>query len=179
MFYYEVNQEIQLKLLTIQDSQNLFSLTDRSREHLRAWLPWVDGTKNAEDTRSFIQSTLHQFASNNGFQTGIWYKGELAGCLGLHEVNWGNRHSSIGYWLAEEFQGHGIMTNSVRSLVDLLFLEYKLNRVEIRAAVGNAKSRAIPERLGFQNEGCVRQSEWLSDHFVDHVVYGMLAEDWR
>ena len=162
----------------MQDSQELFSVTDRSREHLRTWLPWVDATKTVEDTQLFIQATLHQFAANNGFQAGIWYKGELAGCVGLHEISWDNRSTSIGYWLAEEFQGHGIMTNSVRSVVNHLFLAYKLNRVEIRAAVGNAKSRAIPERLGFQNEGCIRQSEWLSDHFIDHVVYGMLAEDW-
>ncbi|OFW75142.1 MAG: alanine acetyltransferase, partial [Alicyclobacillus sp. RIFOXYA1_FULL_53_8] len=129
MFYYEVDQETQLRLLTMQDSQELFSVTDRSREHLRTWLPWVDATKTVEDTQLFIQATLHQFAANNGFQAGIWYKGELAGCVGLHEISWDNRSTSIGYWLAEEFQGHGIMTNSVRSVVNHLFLSYKLNRV--------------------------------------------------
>jgi ribosomal-protein-serine acetyltransferase len=51
--------------------------------------------------------------------------------------------------------------------------------VEIRAAVENKKSRAIPERLGFLFEGVERDGEWLYDHFVDLAVYGMLAADWR
>jgi ribosomal-protein-serine acetyltransferase len=40
-------------------------------------------------------------------------------------------------------------------------------------------SRGIPERLGFVNKGCIRQAEWLYDHYVDHVVYGKLAEEWN
>jgi ribosomal-protein-serine acetyltransferase len=53
-----------------------------------------------------------------------------------------------------------------------------MHKVEIRAASGNKKSRAVPERLGFKQEGCIRQAEWLYDHYVDHVVYGMLDLEW-
>ncbi|MCL4517403.1 MAG: GNAT family N-acetyltransferase [Firmicutes bacterium] len=178
MFSHKVNDDIQLKLLELHDAEEIFAQTDESRNCLREWLPWVDSTKTVEDTRSFIKATLNQFASNNGFQTGIWYKGQLAGVIGFHRIDWPNRSTNIGYWLGKRFQGQGIMTNSVRALVDIAFGEYNLNRVEIRAAVENLKSRAIPERLGFRNEGCIRQSEWLYDHFVDHIVYGMLAQDW-
>lgn len=125
MFCHHVNDDIQLKLLELRDADEIFALTDVSRLYLREWLPWVDGTRSADDSKAFIQSALQQFASNRGFR------------------------------------------------------EYGVNRIEIRAAVGNGKSRSIPERLGFQQEGICRQAEWLSDHFVDHVVYGMLAEDWQ
>lgn len=87
-----------------------------------------------------------------------------------------NRKTSIGYWLAEGFQGHGIMT---QALVEMAFTEYKLNRVEISAAVENQKSRAIPERLGFEEEGCLHQNEWLYDHFVDHILYAVLESKWK
>ena len=55
--------------------------------------------------------------------------------------------------------------------------ELQLNRIEIRAAIGNVKSQAIPEKLGFAKEGCVREAEWLYDHYVDHIIYGMLKSD--
>jgi ribosomal-protein-serine acetyltransferase len=50
--------------------------------------------------------------------------------------------------------------------------------MEIHCAAGNARSRGVPERLGFQQEGVLRQTGWLYDHFVDHVMYGMLAMEW-
>lgn len=55
----------------------------------------------------------------------------------------------------------------------------KLNKVEIRVAVENKKSRSIPEKLGFVNDGCIRQAEWLYDHYVNDFICGMLAQDWK
>jgi len=71
------------------------------------------------------------------------------------------------------------MTEAVRALVEYAFDAWKLNRVEIRAAVGNAKSRAIPERLGFMEEGLLREAERIGVRYEDLVVYAMLAKDWR
>lgn len=136
-------------------------------------------TQSVSDTESFIQSGLNQYDANNGFQLGIWFHGNLAGIIGLHSIHWGNQSTSIGYWLGTEFQGHGIMSGACRTLVEMMFEDFKLNRVEIRAAVGNVKSRAIPQRLGFVEEGRIRQAEWLYDHYVDHVIYGQLADEWK
>ena len=84
----------------------------------------------------------------------------------------------IGYWLAETHQGRGLVTTACRALVDHAFSAWTLNRVEVRAAVDNLRSRAVPERLGFTLEGTIRQAEWVNDRYVDHAVYGMLAADW-
>ncbi|CAG7636500.1 GNAT family N-acetyltransferase [Paenibacillus allorhizosphaerae] len=176
--YIQVNDVIVLKLLQADNAESLFALTDASRPYLREWLPWVDGTVNVGNTREFIEFCEQQHASNNGFNTGIWYKGELAGCIGYHAINWGNKKTSIGYWLGQRYQGNGIMSSSCKKMVDYAFHELGLNRVEIRCGTGNAKSRAIPERLGFVNEGVIRQAEWIYDRFIDHVVYGMLKQDW-
>ena len=56
---------------------------------------------------------------------------------------------------------------------------WELNRIEIRAAVGNARSRAIPERLGFREEGTLREAELVDGAALDIVVYSMLASQWR
>jgi len=71
------------------------------------------------------------------------------------------------------------MTKACESFIDYAFNDFKLNRVEIRCAENNFKSRAIPQRLGFTKEGLIRDSEWLYDHYVDHIVYGMLAIEWK
>jgi ribosomal-protein-serine acetyltransferase len=179
MFSHIVDEQIQLKLLQLEDAEELFEVTDRNRVHLRVWLPWVDMTQHPEDSREFIRHSLREMARNNGFQAGIFHKGFLVGCIGLNGIDWNNRKTSIGYWLASDAQGKGIMTRCVKAVLDYIFHNLELNRVEIRAGVYNRRSRAIPERLGFIQEGIIRDAEWLYDHFIDHVVYGMLKADWK
>lgn len=179
MFTYEVEDNIKLKMLSLQDVEELFVLTINSMEQLKEWLPLIAYNTKIEDTENFIKSTMVQFAENNGFQAGIWSNGELAGVIGFHKIDWRNKSTSIGYWLGKGFEGSGLMTKACKALVNYAIIELKLNRVEIRAAVENTKSQAIPKRLGFIQEGRIRKAEWLYDHYVDHYVYGMLAEDWE
>ncbi len=178
MFYYPVTDDITLKTLDMDDAEAMYRIIDSAREYLRQWLPWVDATRTIEDTKAYIQAALQQWFSASGFQAAILYRHELAGAIGFHKVDWINRQTSIGYWLAPHLQGRGIMTMSCRAMMDIAVLDYHLNRVEIQAAVANHKSRAIPERLGFQLDGIKRQAELLDDHFVDHAVYAMRSEDW-
>ncbi len=178
MFAYRISSDLELRLLEERHAEELFSLTDHNREYLREWLPWLDDTRSVEDTKNFIRKSLEQFANSSGFQAGIWFKGDLAGVVGYHRIDWPNRMTSIGYWLGASYQGQGLMTAACRALVKYAVDDLKLNRVEIRCAASNTKSRAIPERLDFNQEGVLRQAEWLYDHFVDHVVYAMLASEW-
>ena len=179
MFSLTVDDDINLCLLEERQAEALFALVEENRIYLREWLPWLDDTASPDSVNSFIKASLEQFANHKGFQTGIVYRNQLAGVIGYHEINWADRATSIGYWLAAGYQGQGIMTRACRFLVNYAFTELSLNRVEIRCAVKNRKSRAIPERLGFKTEGTLRQAEWLYDHFVELVVYGMLADEWR
>lgn len=175
----EIDTDLTLKSLEPKDAEALFALTNSCRNYLREWLPWVDATQNSDHSRAFIQHCQNQEASNNGFNAGIWFKGEFAGCIGFHPINWANHSASLGYWLGEGFQGHGIMTQTCQWLVDYSFNELGLNRVEIRCGESNFKSRAIPEKLGFTREGQVRDAAWLYDHYIDLIVYGMLKREWR
>ena len=178
MFTHPLSPELSLMLLEPRHAEPLFRAVQGNRAYLRQWLPWVDATQCADDTLAFIQRTRQQLAENNGFQTAILYRGEITGMIGHIGIEWAHRSTSLGYWLAEGAQGRGLMTIACRVYIDRAFRELGLNRVEIRAAVENRKSRAIPERLGFTREGVIRDAEWLYDHFVDHAVYGLLAREW-
>ncbi len=178
MFSCELNDEVQLRMLEQRHADELYRLTDRNRNYLRTWLPWVDATNSKQDTMHFIEASLKQYANHNGFNCGIFYRNTLVGCIGYNGIDWPNKKTAIGYWLAEPYQGKGIMTNCCKELVRYALEELNLNRVEIRAGVENYKSRAIPERLGFKQEGILRQAEWVNHRFIDHAVYSMLAEEW-
>lgn len=174
-----VDEEIELRTVREQDAPALFALTDQNREYLRRWLPWVDDTRSAGDTLAFIKSSQEQLRRNDGFQVSVWHRGQLAGVLGFHYWDWTNRKTEIGYWLAAPFQGKGIMTRACRTLVDYAFGKLEFNRVEIRAAAGNDRSQALPERLGFRQEGVLRGAERTAAGPTDQVVYGLLRSDWE
>ncbi|WP_338470536.1 GNAT family protein [Niallia sp. XMNu-256] len=179
MFTINVDQEIQLHLFQLQDSGPLFQLVHRNREHFRQWLPWIDSIFSPAQFQSIISGWLRQYYDKNGFQLGIRYRNHLIGAIGLHSIDWYNKQTTIGYYLAQGFEGKGIMTKSVQALLDYIFHSLKLHRVEIRCGVNNHKSRAIPIRLGFKEEGVIRDGEFLYDHYHDLVVYGMLAHEWH
>jgi ribosomal-protein-serine acetyltransferase len=161
------------------DAEPLFAVVDANRAHLRQWLPWVDSNRGPDDTRAFIRRSREQFARNDGFDAAIEADGAIVGVIGLHKVDHLNRKTEIGYWLAESAQGRELMTAACRAVITHIFSDLKLNRVEILCATENVRSRRVPERLGFAQEGMARQAGFLYDHYVDLVVYAMLAADWR
>ncbi len=179
MFPVHLNADVALELLELRHAEELFAVVDADREHLRQWLPWVDASSTVENTRDFIRSTRRQLLDDNGFQTTIRFRGNLVGVVGYHAVDWSNRSTALGYWLARHATGHGIMTDACRTFTAHAFRTWNLHRIEIRCAVENHKSRAIPERLGFRPEGTVHQAEWLYDHYIDHVIYAALAHEWE
>jgi ribosomal-protein-serine acetyltransferase len=152
-------------------------LIDANRAYLARWMPWAQ-EQTLERTLEFIRTTRRQVADNDGFQVTLATEERIVGVVGFRDVDWPNRATSIGYWLTEAAQGRGTMTEAVRALVDHALGRLQLNRVEIRADVENQRSRAIPERLGFQQEGTLRQSVRVGGRYADQVVYSMLSADW-
>ncbi len=157
----------------------LFQLIEANRQFLGEWLPWVNSNSTLAETENFIHSAKEKFANNAGYRAGIWYRGGLVGLISLHNINWTNSNVSMGYWLGEKYSGQGIMTAACKTLISYVFAELKLHRMEIRCAEGNERSRAIAARLGFTQEGVIREAEWIYDHYVNHIVYGVLACEWK
>lgn len=178
MFPLQVEDSLELRVLEDGHADELFAVIDRNRSHLREWLPWVDRSHSVDDVRDHIRNMQGQFASREGLGAVIFRDGAAIGSIGVHRVDFANRCTSIGYWLAADLQGRGVMTKACRAMVGYAFREYNLNRIEIRCATGNTKSCAIPERLGFVREGVLREAQWVSGRFLDLVVWSMLARDW-
>ena len=166
-----------LRRLEESDADELYRLIEANREYLAQWLPWAEAL-TLEGSIEFIRTVRRQEASNDGFQAALVSEGSIVGMVGFHGVNWPHGSTTIGYWLDEGHQGHGLMTRAVRALVDHAFGVWDLHRVEIQAAVDNHRSRAIPERLGFREEGVRREAERIGDRWHDLAVYALLAPEW-
>lgn len=177
-FILKINSDLELRLLKLKYTKELFAQVDKNRLYLKTWLPWLNTSNSVNDLKVYIKQVLKNFKQNRNLPLIIWHQEQLIGSITLHGVDWVNKSTSIGYWLAEDQQGQGIMTSSVRALINYCFNSLNLNRVEIRIAPGNLKSQAIPKALGFQQEGLVRSVEWLYDHYVDHLIFGLLKKDW-
>ncbi len=177
IFPREIGRSLTLSLLTQQHARSLFELTDRNREFLKPWFPWVEFTVNVKDTGKFIDDQARLYRDKKAVQVVIKRANEIIGMIDFHEINLENEAGCIGYWLGEEFNGNGFMTSAVREMVSIGFSDLKLNRIEIQCATDNMKSRAIPERLGFIQEGVLRCSEKVNGRFLDHAVYGLLRNE--
>ncbi len=162
---------------SMQDAETLFALVDAERERLRRWLPWVDGVRTAEDERAWLKAVLSS-ADLKEEAYGIWDRGEFAGGVGMH-LDSLNDGADIGYWLGQAFEGRGLVTRACRALIDRGFIELRLHRITIHAAPDNARSRAVPERLGFTQEAVLRQAGKTAVGYVDLVVYSMLDQEWQ
>jgi ribosomal-protein-serine acetyltransferase len=178
MFYREIESNLKIGLSIPQFAEEMFALTDRNREYLKAWLPWLDKVQKVEDTSEFLQLQLKRFGEGEALHLSIFYKGKIAGVLGYNRLDLINCIGHVGYWLGEEFTGKGIMTKAVTELIHLGFENWPIQKIEIHCADDNMKSRAIPEKLGFQNEGTIRRTAKVYDSHQNHIIYGLLREEY-
>jgi ribosomal-protein-serine acetyltransferase len=174
-----ISPELFLRVLRPYEAGELFTLVEGNRPHLRQWLPWVDGTRSPVDSRRFLEASYAGFLREDGFSFGIRHNGNLVGLVGFHGFDHLNRVTSLGYWLSEDACGKGIMRKSVEACTEFAFTAKEMNRIYIRCATANERSKRIPKALGYSYEGTQRQAEWLYDHFVDLEVYSLLVSEWN
>lgn len=178
-FEIKVSNTLFLKLRHKEDAEAIFLLTDKHRDYLRPWFPWVETTRTVDDTKKYIEGELENFEKKTGADFGIWYEEKWIGSMGYHAINAANKKAAIGYWLAEDFTGKGVMTECMKVLISYGFKELGLNRIEIECFTSNTKSRAVAERLGFTLEGVLRKSHVVNGVAEDNYIFSLLKEEWE
>jgi ribosomal-protein-serine acetyltransferase len=139
----------------------------------------VQQTSTQGDTEAFIRSILNQPGERKDEVYVVWYERQLAGLVGLKDIDYLNLKTEIGYWLVENMTGKGVMTRSVKALIEFIFQVMKMNRIQIKCGVGNRKSSTIPKRLGFVFEGVERAGEKHQNKFIDLEVYSLLKKEYK
>lgn len=176
---FKIDQVTQLREMRCRDAEALYSLIDSNRFYLREWLPWVDIQQSVNDSLEFIEGSRKDNEQGRALTLCIEHESQLVGVIGFHEFDDANRSASLGYWITEGAQGKGIVTKSVRTLIDFAFSERGIDRVVLRMGTENTRSKKIAARLGAKFEDVSRQAEWLYDHYVDHEIHSIIVGDWN
>jgi len=176
MFDYQLDSHTTARLMQPDDAEAFFTLIDTHRTFIGRWIPWVDGV-TVEERRQAIEQSAN-FPESGFCDVGIWCDGTLAGVVGLHSVSPTTRSATFHYYIAETFEGRGLITRTVQAMVNELFASGHYNRLVINVGTANVRSAAIPERLGFVREGVLRQSYAMHGAIYDLAVYGLLREEW-
>jgi ribosomal-protein-serine acetyltransferase len=167
-----------LRSLRAEDLDALYALSVADSEHLRRWHAWANDVQ-LEHTRAYVTSVLGHFERGEALPALIVEADAVVGSCGFNRIEPRNGFAEIGYFIAASHEGRGIMTAAVRALITYGFDVLDLHRIAIGAAPDNARSRAIPERLGFTEEGVLREAERHPGRYGDIVLYSILRHEWR
>ena len=174
-----VDQNIKLELANEKFAEQLFKIVDGNREHLSEFLPWVKYLQSEENFRSYLKNCEKLYIEKKEVSFIILLDENPVGRIGLHYLDLQNKIGAIGYWIDKNAEGRGIISKSCTKLIEYGFQAMLLNRIELKTAVKNLKSQAIPNKLNFKKEGILRQAEFVNNEFVDLYIYSMLKEDWQ
>jgi len=175
----EVTKDITLGVLKPRDAGEIFALIKANHDHLQRWLDFPEFTKEVNDTLKFIKDSVKKRKKGVGYDLSIRYQGKIVGLVGLNQIDSKNRIAEIGYWLVKSAEGNGIMTKSVSKLIDVVFDDPMVNRLELIRDVDNNKSGGVPERLGFMQEGKLRGYKVHNGVPRDFFIYSLLRSDPR
>jgi len=173
-----LNEKTKLVFNQASHAAALYALVDDNRLHLSRFLPWVPHMRSVEDMERYLLNCENLNRDGLDISFNIFYQNHMVGRIGLSYINKANKTANIGYWLAENAQGAGLISNAVKKLLVLGFEELGLNRIEIKAATTNRRSKAIPEKLGFSFEGILREAEWVNGAPLDLMLYSLLRSEW-
>ena len=163
----------------LSDAPTMFQAIDQDRERLGAWLPWVDLTRSAEDSRRNLVTCLSSWESGDLFDYGFYsHSGEFVGRGGLHSLDWSVPKGEFGYWMTKRGEGHGFASEAVSALEEEFF-RLGLERLEVRCDPLNVRSAALPRRLGYRLEAILHRESRRNGKLRDTMVWAKLKHDHR
>ena len=131
-----------------------------------------------EKYREFLQTGRNPRHEN--FFVVAMATGDLAGVINVeHIVRGALKSAFLGYFAFAPYAGNGLMREGLQLVLDHVFSELKLHRLEANIQPNNARSKALVEGLGFRLEGYSKSYLKISGRWRDHERWAILAEEWR
>ena len=170
-----VSQQIELRSVEERYTTDLHNLVIKNKIFLQTAFDWAQHVGSEEDTRRNVQSNqmLHQRGYAKMFL--IFRDDALVGVLSFNTIEPTNKTGYIGYWLDEDHQGQGILSQSLQAFMRYYVERGEIRRFVIKCRVANQHSNGVAVRNGFTLEGCLREAEYLNGRFDDVNIYGKIS----
>lgn len=171
-------ERVCLRALSLADTDALFSYY-ADPETMRYWA-WPAYTERAS-AEKYIEEAQKSSPEAGYLTWGIARADDdaLLGTCALHKIDLSNGRSEIGYLLGRPHWGQGLATEAVACAVDYAFCVLKLRRLEADIDPRNTASQRVLERLGFTQEGYLKERWCVAGEVSDSALFGLLAHDWR
>jgi RimJ/RimL family protein N-acetyltransferase len=151
---------VTLRRFCAADADQLVEAVNDTLDELRPWMPWAAQPATEEGMATVLREAVSAWDEKREFSYTIASTGDgrypLVGCCGLHD-RIGAGSLEIGYWVRTGHSGHGIGTEAASMLTRAALALPGVGRVEIRCDEANARSAAIPRKLGFRLERIERR----------------------
>jgi ribosomal-protein-serine acetyltransferase len=153
-----------------EDAMAMQQAIEESREHLRPWMPFAD--QSLDESRAWINSSRARWILRQSMNCGIFEAStsRFLGGIGLLVHSWEIPSFEIGYWLRKSVEGQGYMSEAVRLLTDFALDSLKAKRVEIQCDERNTHSANVARRLGYIQEGRLRNECQAPDGAVRNTL---------
>ena len=172
-----------LRPAKMEDFEPWARLRDRSRDFLAPWEPiWPSDDLTRSGFRRRLRRYAEDIAADRSYPFIVFREsdGAMIGGVTLANVRRGIvQAGTIGYWMGEPHAHRGYMTTALRVLLPTLFGELNLHRVEAACIPTNAPSIRVLEKCGFVREGLARRYLCINGVWQDHLLFGLLHEDFR
>ena len=168
-----------LRQVCYGDAQALYDLYQRDADRYKRYFRWAWKVTSPGAMRASCAEWAEALV-NDGVVTGVIEEGKqlLGMAYIVHHVEQDQR-ADLGYWLDAGQEGRGLVTRSCRALIRHAFEVLGVQRIDIFADVGNTRSRAVAERLGFTLEAEIRRYMGFPDgRSSDLASYRLLREEW-
>ena len=172
-----------LRAPQMSDFPQWAQLREMSRAYLTPWEPiWPSDDLTRAGFRRRLRRYAEDVASDRSYPFIVFREsdGTMVGGITLANVRRGIvQAGTIGYWVGEPHAHRGHMTTALRVLLPTLFGELNLHRIEAACIPSNAPSIRVLEKCGFSREGLARRYLCINGVWQDHLLFGLLHEDFR
>ena len=176
---FRIDDDIELRQWTELDAEAVYASVKKNYDHLRVFMEWVKPDHALDDYEKFIEREIRGTSENERLGFGIYRGAKLIGTIGLINFDHDAGVTEIGYWIDAAEERKGIISKACELLIDFVFGELGMNRVQIRCAAPIFTKRGDSRAIWLYEGKHSRQHVLRDGKLMDFVTYGLLASEWR